>query len=899
MSRLAATLRIARRDARRARGRSALVVAMIALPVLGVGTADVLWRTYELSADQQATRTMGAADLRLQDSGLDRITQRGATTDEARPRTAAPPDPLDVLPAGSRVVTDRAIGGDGIVPGRRAYAELRELDLTDPLTAGLFTVRAGAVRPGPGEAVLTDRLADRLGVAIGDTVELQPRRVDPHVTSTVVGLVRSTSTSRSETAFLSPGSLAGIPTGLDLGKVRVEHLVDLPGAVSWDDVARANAAGWYVEGRAPIPGAPPVEEFEGTGEIELAAIIGLVVGMALLEVVLLAGPAFAVGTKRQSRELALLAATGGDRSDVRRTVLSSGVVLGALGGVVGVGAAVALGAVAVPLVARFSGDLPGPFDVRPLELLLLAAVGTGTAVLAALLPARSASRQDVVGALTGRRGTLRSSRAVPVVGVLAALAGAGIALYGAQRREVTVILAGSALAELGLVATTPTLVGLAGRLGPRLPVAPRLALRDAARNRGRTAPAVSAILAAVAGSVAVGTYVASLDRHDEQAYQPSAPRGTTVVAAYDEVERALLPSATRVVRRVLPDARVLTVRALQGLGSDAPDVAMQGTGYVGPGAAPERMCPAFSRATDALDLVERERLSREDPRCTSRTFSPQVGGGSALVGGADLVEAVTGHSDPAYAEVLAAGGAVVPWRSLRSDGTADIEVHPAPSAQGSEQPVRTVRVRAAALPAEGFAVAVLSPAAAATVGLPVVDTAVVAVGAVPTQAQEDALRSGIRDTGLGSTPVVERGYRSEYALGLLALVLGSAVIVLGASGIATGLAAADARADLSTLAAVGASPGVRRRLAAFQSAVTAGLGTLLGVVAGLVPAIGLLTALNRPPEGAPPGFARENPFPIVLPWESLAVTGVVVPLLAALAAAALTRSRLPLVRRAA
>ena len=45
------------------------------------------------------------------------------------------------------------------------------------------------------------------------------------------------------------------------------------------------------------------------------------------------------------------------------------------------------------------------------------------------------------------------------------------------------------------------------------------------------------------------------------------------------------------------------------------------------------------------------------------------------------------------------------------------------------------------------------------------------------------------------------------------------------------------------------------------------------------------------------GFVREVPLPFVVPWSLLAVTAVVVPLVAALAAVLLTRSRLPLVRR--
>ena len=48
-----------------------------------------------------------------------------------------------------------------------------------------------------------------------------------------------------------------------------------------------------------------------TGDGDYIAIVALIVAMALLEVVLLAGPAFAVGARRQARTLALMAASGG------------------------------------------------------------------------------------------------------------------------------------------------------------------------------------------------------------------------------------------------------------------------------------------------------------------------------------------------------------------------------------------------------------------------------------------------------------------------------------------------------------------------------------------------------------------------------------------------------------
>jgi putative ABC transport system permease protein len=44
---------------------------------------------------------------------------------------------------------------------------------------------------------------------------------------------------------------------------------------------------------------------------------------------------------------------------------------------------------------------------------------------------------------------------------------------------------------------------------------------------------------------------------------------------------------------------------------------------------------------------------------------------------------------------------------------------------------------------------------------------------------------------------------------------------------------------------------------------------------------------------------KQTILPIVMPWTNIAVTLLVVPLLAALAAALLTRSKLPMVRRLA
>ena len=85
-----------------------------------------------------------------------------------------------------------------------------------------------------------------------------------------------------------------------------------------------------------------------TGYGDYVAIVSLIVAMALLEVVLLAGPAFAVSARRQARTLALMAASGGTPRQARRVVLASGIVLGALAALLGAVLGVVLGLALLP-----------------------------------------------------------------------------------------------------------------------------------------------------------------------------------------------------------------------------------------------------------------------------------------------------------------------------------------------------------------------------------------------------------------------------------------------------------------------------------------------------------------------------------------------------------------------
>lgn len=109
--------------------------------------------------------------------------------------------------------------------------------------------------------------------------------------------------------------------------------------------------------------------------------------MAVLEIVLLAGPAFAVGARRSRRQLGLVGTCGGDRRHVRAVVLSGGLVLGGAGAVVGVVTGLVLTVVFRPLIEDQAGHRFGSLALHPKELLAIAVIGLVTGLLAAFAPA--------------------------------------------------------------------------------------------------------------------------------------------------------------------------------------------------------------------------------------------------------------------------------------------------------------------------------------------------------------------------------------------------------------------------------------------------------------------------------------------------------------------------------
>ena len=905
MSSWRTALRIARREARRAKGRSALVIAMIALPVLALAFAAASYDMFNLRPDEKADRDMGAADARLQWEYTGPIVQ--APDGNGWSTNGAP----DAAVRGEREILAALPPGSRIIPSRESYTELRTasgigslgtygLDVRDPLTAGKVTLLDGRGPANAGEVAITGKAGDRLGAGIGDTIQ----SADRTKSWTVTGIVEFPG-ALFETVVYLPDA---IPGGANPpGGGSASWLWDAPGPVSWDQVKQLNQRGMVVFSRDVLMHPPPASETPemfGSSSVDAEAIGvgGLVAGLAILEIVLLAGPAFAVGARRRRRDLGLVAANGGTPAHLRRIVLADGLVLGALGAAAGLVIGVAGAFITRPLLEELVvNQRAGGYRAFPLALAGIALLAVGTGLLAALVPAFTAARGDVVAALTGRRGSVRSRKRWLVAGVALAVVGAAVTFVGARSTDINAVLAGLILGELGIVLCTPALVGLIARLGRVLPLAPRIALRDTARNRAASAPAIAAVMAAVAGSVALGVVLTAEQERNDAGYQAGLPDGY----AFIQYQYRDLPGTDPQKQPEVPDLRRVAALAQEAFpASSAMPVGEIGcpTGtptdvYCGlsPRVPVERVCPWEDGAGSLTAAEQRKALA--DARCTHRSGWFSVGYGTA-VATPDALAGLTGASgdDLARAQaVLAEGGVVVGDPRFVVDGKVTLEIYDSRQQDGTI----TAQDRVPTIVVPGYAVSTgLPPFPSGVVSAEAVAAAklverpngvVVANSRVPTKAEEDRLTASLRDLNQNLYMSVERGpYRNSDPT-LLILAAAAGLITLGAAGIATGLAAADGHADLATLAAVGASPGVRRRLSLSQSGVIAGLGTVLGVAAGLGVSAAVLYAYNQANAGRWP---VEVPYPVGIPWESLAVVAVV-PIVAMLGAGLLTRSRLP------
>lgn len=187
-------------------------------------------------------------------------------------------------------------------------------------------------------------------------------------------------------------------------------------------------------------------------------------------------------------------------------MLGEAVLTGLIASVIGVLAGIGLSTAVSAVVSGIDSPIPLSGVSVPLYAVLAGvAVGTVTTLIAALAPARAATR---VAPLVALRPTdpapLRSRGGVArlVTGLLLAVPGAALMAVGVVTAQILLALAGGVLSSLGLLLlaqrAVPPIVAAAGRLlGPFGGLPARLATGNATRNPRRTAATATALLIGV------------------------------------------------------------------------------------------------------------------------------------------------------------------------------------------------------------------------------------------------------------------------------------------------------------------------------------------------------------------------------------------------------------------
>jgi putative ABC transport system permease protein len=389
----------------------------------------------------------------------------------------------------------------------------------------------------------------------------------------------------------------------------------------------------------------------------------------------------------------------------------------------------------------------------------------------------------------------------------------------------------------------------------------------------RTAPAVAAVMATVAGVTALAIGSASDSAQARRDYIPRAAMGTAIVQLLEADDNGWA-AARRAVDDQLSDHAVHEVRGAVWREDRQESLWIAAAGCTG--GVPE--CTWFPEGVEMVStvvgdvaVVDTDTLAAIAPAAVRSAAVEALRSGRAAVFGRGAIDA----------------SGQLTLTASRFDGVTD-------HALGSVTvPAREVSMPANAGMLQLPALVVMPPELVD--GLPIeLDTTMLLAGGPDepvTAAEQARVEEAIGAMTGDSYIYVERGWSDElWVVRLILLVVGG-TLVLVATLTATGLAVADARPDLATLAAIGAAPRTRRLMAMGAAAVIGGTGALLGVVAGLAPGIAVAFPLTSESYGT-----VMEPV-IVIPWDLLATVAVGVPLLAVLVTGLAVRSRLPMVTR--
>ena len=363
--------RLARRNAMRNPGRTAVTASALMIGVALVTAVTVVAKGLD-------NQSRGTLDRHVQAQAVITGADGWSPIDPAIERAAA-------AAPGVKAVT--SLRQDGAL----AFGSQQGVNAVDPATVNAlfgFDWKAGGPQAlaalGTDGAVLDEGFARKHGLGVGDTFDVTSMRgTTLHLT--VRGIEDS---PVLDVLSLGPITIsqAAFATAFDNARNRLT-LVDGP----VDAVRRA---------LAPYPDAKVLAKDEFIDDQtqfigQILAILWVLLALAVIVSLFGIVNTLVLSTFERTRELGTLRAVGMSRRQVRRMVRHESVITALIGAVLGIAAGLALAGVLVAWLGQYGLE----FAVPAGSLIAVAIVAALAGVLAAALPARRASRLDVLSAL--------------------------------------------------------------------------------------------------------------------------------------------------------------------------------------------------------------------------------------------------------------------------------------------------------------------------------------------------------------------------------------------------------------------------------------------------------------------------------------------------------------------
>ncbi len=363
---------LARQNARRNPRRTAATASALMIGLALVGTMAVLGQSTKASVDQ-SLRTDLTADYVVSNA------TPAPFSATIGPRIAAVPGVANVVALRLTVA-----GVDGV------QGTVASFDATAFSKAIALTVESGDLNTGDNGLLVTSTRAGTEGWKVGDTLDIDlpaGGRAMP-----IVGILAPSRFLGADVVLPPVALRAGGITAADT----LLFLTRTPGA----NTAAVTAGITRVLADLPTVTLQDRNAFAATTRASIDQIIAIVyalLGLAVIIAVLGIVNTLALSMMERTREVGLLRAVGMSRRQLRSMVRLESVAISVLGAVLGIGLGLIFG---ISLQRALSGHGIQVLSIPGGQLLAFVVVAAIVGVLAAVFPARSAARMDVLRAIT-------------------------------------------------------------------------------------------------------------------------------------------------------------------------------------------------------------------------------------------------------------------------------------------------------------------------------------------------------------------------------------------------------------------------------------------------------------------------------------------------------------------